>query len=83
MSAEHATGTRRIVRQLALAAAACLAVAGGAALATAPSAVSAPQYVVADGTAGGTTAAPTPTPTPSPSNGNEWDKIPPAPISAN
>ncbi|MFE1550292.1 hypothetical protein [Streptomyces sp. NPDC058718] len=80
MSAEHATGTRRIVRQFALAAAACLAVAGGAALATAPSAVSAPQHVVADG---GTTAAPTPTPTPSPSNGNEWDKIPPAPISAN
>ncbi|MFI9744428.1 hypothetical protein [Streptomyces sp. NPDC052494] len=83
MSAEHATGTRRIVRQFALAAAACLAVAGGAALATAPSAVSAPQHVVADGTADGTTAAPTPTPTPSPSNGNEWDKIPPAPISAN
>lgn len=83
MSAEHATGTRRIVRQFALAAAACLAVAGGAALATAPSAASAPQHVVADGVSDGTTAEPTPTPTPSPSNGNEWDKIPPAPISAN
>ncbi|MFD0148514.1 hypothetical protein ACWGQ4_05800 [Streptomyces sp. NPDC055721] len=78
MSAEHTTGTRRIVRQFALAAAACLAVAGGAALATAPSAASAPQHVVADGT-----AAPTPTPTPSPSNGNEWNKVSPAPIPAN
>ncbi|MET9673558.1 hypothetical protein ABZY68_10760 [Streptomyces sp. NPDC006482] len=82
MSAEHATGMRKTVRQFALAAAACLAVAGGAALATAPNAVSAPQHVVADGATDGTTATPTPTPTPSPSNGNEWDRVPTA-ISAN
>ncbi|MFI6420220.1 hypothetical protein ACIBG6_22820 [Streptomyces sp. NPDC050842] len=81
MSAEHATGMRKTVRQFALAAAACLAVAGGAALATAPSGVSAPQHVMAEGAAGETTA--TPTPTPSPSNGNEWDKVSPAPIPAN
>ncbi|MFE7551249.1 hypothetical protein [Streptomyces gardneri] len=78
MSAEHATGMRKTVRQFALAAAACLAVAGGAALATAPSADSAPQHVVADGA-----ATPTPTPTPSPSNGNEWNRVSPAPIPAN
>ncbi|MFD3534419.1 hypothetical protein [Streptomyces sp. NPDC058664] len=83
MSAEHATGMRKIVRQFALAAAGCLAVAGGAALATAPGAVSAPQYVVADGASDGTTAEPTPTPTPSPSNGNEWNKVSPAPTAAN
>ncbi|MCX5392302.1 hypothetical protein [Streptomyces sp. NBC_00094] len=82
MSAEHATGMRKTVRQFALAAAACLAVVGGAALATAPNAVSAPQHVVADGATDGTTATPTPTPTPSPSNGNEWDRVPTA-ISAN
>ncbi|MEU3750241.1 MULTISPECIES: hypothetical protein [Streptomyces] len=78
MSAEHATGIRKAVRQFALAAAACLAVAGGAALATAPGADSAPQHVVADGA-----ATATPTPTPSPSNGNEWNKVTPAPIPAN
>ncbi|MFB7608472.1 hypothetical protein [Streptomyces gardneri] len=83
MSAEHATGMRKTVRQFALAAAACLAVAGGAALATAPSADSAPQHVVADGAADAATATPTPTPTPSPSNGNEWNKVSPAPIPAN
>lgn len=78
MSAEHATGIRKAVRQFALAAAACLAVAGGAALETAPGADSAPQHVVADGA-----ATATPTPTPSPSNGNEWNKVTPAPIPAN
>lgn len=83
MSAEHATGMRKIVGQFALAAAACIAVAGGAALATAPNAVSAPQHVVADGVADATTATPTPTPTPSPSNGNEWNKVSPAPMAAN
>ncbi|MFI0983702.1 hypothetical protein [Streptomyces exfoliatus] len=83
MSAEHATGMRKAFRQFALAAAACLAVAGGAALVTAPSAVSAPQHVVADGVSDGTTTDPTPTPTPSPSNGNEWNKVSPAPIAAN
>ncbi|WP_157869985.1 MULTISPECIES: hypothetical protein [unclassified Streptomyces] len=78
----RATGMRKIVRQFAVAAAACLSVAGGAALVTAPETASAAsQHVVAEGTDG--TATVTPTPTPSPSNGNEWDRVSPAPIPAN
>ncbi|MFJ8658372.1 hypothetical protein [Streptomyces sp. NPDC093795] len=74
---------RKIVRQLAVAAAACLSVAGGAALVTAPESATASQHVMADGTEDAATATPTPTPTPSPSNGNEWNRVSPAPISAN
>ncbi|MFF1508016.1 hypothetical protein [Streptomyces sp. NPDC058326] len=83
MSAERATGMPKIVRQFAVAAAACLSVAGGAALVTAPESASASQHVMAEGTEDATTATPTPTPTPSPSNGNEWDRVSPASIPAN
>ncbi|MEV7275545.1 hypothetical protein [Streptomyces sp. NPDC093111] len=65
MSAQQNTGVRKTVRQFTLALVACLAVAGGAAVATAEDGAAAPQQ-----NAGVTNEWPfvDPTPTPTPTN---------------